>query len=175
MNEMPVIEVHLVPSGDAPGGVGEPGTPPIAPAVANAVAALTAADLHADRSSLEARARLQPSLQHTAYSLQPTAYSLQPTAYSLQQRDSGRLSVRRLSDSAPGGGDPFGGSRTISVDTMGTLLPVALPADSIWQLLPSVYEKLGLPLDEKGTAGMRLAPVGDGCARLGGSLALPLS
>lgn len=41
MDAMPVIEVHLVPSGDAPGGVGEPGTPPIAPAVANAVAALT--------------------------------------------------------------------------------------------------------------------------------------
>jgi hypothetical protein len=51
----------------------------------------------------------------------------------------------------------FAGTRkyTISVDTMGVLLPVALPADSIWQLLPSVYEKLGLPLDEKGTAGMR--------------------
>jgi isoquinoline 1-oxidoreductase beta subunit len=41
MNQMPRIEVHLVPSGDAPGGVGEPGTPPIAPAVVNAVAALT--------------------------------------------------------------------------------------------------------------------------------------
>ena len=41
MSDMPVIEVHLVPSGDAPGGVGEPGTPVIAPAVANAVASLT--------------------------------------------------------------------------------------------------------------------------------------
>jgi isoquinoline 1-oxidoreductase beta subunit len=41
IDEMPVIEVHLVPSGDAPGGVGEPGVPPIAPAVANALAALT--------------------------------------------------------------------------------------------------------------------------------------
>ena len=41
MNQMPRIEVHLVPSGDAPGGVGEPGTPPIAPAVVNALAALT--------------------------------------------------------------------------------------------------------------------------------------
>jgi isoquinoline 1-oxidoreductase beta subunit len=40
MDAMPVIEVHLVPSGDAPGGVGEPGTP-IAPAVVNALAALT--------------------------------------------------------------------------------------------------------------------------------------
>lgn len=38
---MPVIETHLVPSEAPPGGVGEPGTPPIAPAVANALFALT--------------------------------------------------------------------------------------------------------------------------------------
>ena len=38
INEMPkVIEVHIAPSTRAPSGVGEPGTPPIAPAVANAV------------------------------------------------------------------------------------------------------------------------------------------
>lgn len=37
----PVIETHLVPSTHAPGGVGEPGTPPIAPAVANALFVLT--------------------------------------------------------------------------------------------------------------------------------------
>jgi isoquinoline 1-oxidoreductase beta subunit len=41
MNEMPVVEVHIVPSTEAPGGIGEPGTPPIAPAVANALAVLT--------------------------------------------------------------------------------------------------------------------------------------
>lgn len=41
MSEMPAVEVLLVPSGDAPGGVGEPGTPPIAPAVCNALFALT--------------------------------------------------------------------------------------------------------------------------------------
>jgi isoquinoline 1-oxidoreductase beta subunit len=39
--EMPEVDVHIVPSTDPPGGVGEPGTPPIAPAVANAVFALT--------------------------------------------------------------------------------------------------------------------------------------
>jgi isoquinoline 1-oxidoreductase beta subunit len=39
--DMPRVEVHIVPSRERPGGVGEPGTPPIAPAVANAVAALT--------------------------------------------------------------------------------------------------------------------------------------
>ena len=41
MAEMPRVEVHIVPSSDDPGGVGEPGTPPIAPAVANAVFAAT--------------------------------------------------------------------------------------------------------------------------------------
>jgi isoquinoline 1-oxidoreductase beta subunit len=41
MREMPVIDVHLVHSAMEPGGVGEPGTPPIAPAVANAVFAAT--------------------------------------------------------------------------------------------------------------------------------------
>lgn len=40
-NEMPQIDVHIVTSQAAPTGVGEPGTPPIAPAVANAVFALT--------------------------------------------------------------------------------------------------------------------------------------
>ncbi len=41
MNEMPQVEVHIVPSKEAPGGIGEPGTPPIAPAVANAIFAAT--------------------------------------------------------------------------------------------------------------------------------------
>jgi isoquinoline 1-oxidoreductase subunit beta len=39
--DSPVIETHLVPSSRSPGGVGEPGTPPIAPALANALFALT--------------------------------------------------------------------------------------------------------------------------------------
>jgi isoquinoline 1-oxidoreductase beta subunit len=37
MAEMPEIEVHIVPSTDTQGGVGEPATPPIAPAVCNAI------------------------------------------------------------------------------------------------------------------------------------------
>lgn len=39
--EMPVVEVHIAESDQPPGGVGEPGVPPIAPAIANAVAAAT--------------------------------------------------------------------------------------------------------------------------------------
>ena len=41
LHEMPVVEVHLVESTEPPTGVGEPGTPPIGPAVANALRALT--------------------------------------------------------------------------------------------------------------------------------------
>ena len=39
--ETPRIETHLVASTNPPGGVGEPGTPPLAPAVANALFVLT--------------------------------------------------------------------------------------------------------------------------------------
>lgn len=41
IDAMPQVEAHFVPSRAAPTGLGEPGTPPIAPAVANALAALT--------------------------------------------------------------------------------------------------------------------------------------
>ena len=41
MSEMPRVETHIVSSTAAPGGIGEPGLPPIAPAVANALFALT--------------------------------------------------------------------------------------------------------------------------------------
>jgi isoquinoline 1-oxidoreductase beta subunit len=40
-HEMPKVEVHIVASSEKPGGIGEPGTPPIAPAVANAIFAAT--------------------------------------------------------------------------------------------------------------------------------------
>lgn len=45
MSETPEIEVHIVTSRDPLGGVGEPGVPPAAPAVANAVFAATGARL----------------------------------------------------------------------------------------------------------------------------------
>ena len=41
IDEMPPVDVHIVPSAEKPTGVGEPGVPPIAPAVANAWAKLT--------------------------------------------------------------------------------------------------------------------------------------
>jgi isoquinoline 1-oxidoreductase beta subunit len=41
MTDMPQIEVHIVASGGKIGGIGEPGTPPIAPAVTNALFAAT--------------------------------------------------------------------------------------------------------------------------------------
>lgn len=41
MNQMPAVEVHIVPSSEKMGGAGEPGLPPIAPAVSNAVFAAT--------------------------------------------------------------------------------------------------------------------------------------
>jgi isoquinoline 1-oxidoreductase beta subunit len=41
ISQMPKVEVHIVPSSEKPGGIGEPGTPPIAPAVVNAIYAAT--------------------------------------------------------------------------------------------------------------------------------------
>ena len=41
VNEMPAIEVYLVPSTEAPGGIGEPGTVGVAPALTNAIFAAT--------------------------------------------------------------------------------------------------------------------------------------
>jgi isoquinoline 1-oxidoreductase beta subunit len=46
INEMPKVEVHIVPSTEAPTGVGEPGVAPIGPAVANAIFAATGARVH---------------------------------------------------------------------------------------------------------------------------------
>ncbi|MBK6637890.1 MAG: xanthine dehydrogenase family protein molybdopterin-binding subunit [Rhodocyclaceae bacterium] len=41
LDEMPKVEVYIVPSAEPPTGIGEPGVPPVAPAVANAIAAAT--------------------------------------------------------------------------------------------------------------------------------------
>ena len=41
INEMPVVEVHVVPSDDKQGGIGEPSVGPVAPAVCNAIFAAT--------------------------------------------------------------------------------------------------------------------------------------
>jgi len=60
INDMPrVIEVYIVPSTNAPSGVGEPGTPPIAPAVANAVRAATGIRLNTLPFDLAAARRVK--------------------------------------------------------------------------------------------------------------------
>jgi len=41
IREMPEVEVHIVKSTEHPSGMGEPGVPPIAPAIANALFAAT--------------------------------------------------------------------------------------------------------------------------------------
>ena len=46
IEEMPEVEVHIVPSAEKPTGVGEPGVPPLAPAVGNAWARLTGQRVH---------------------------------------------------------------------------------------------------------------------------------
>jgi isoquinoline 1-oxidoreductase beta subunit len=46
MDEMPKVEVHIVPSTEAPTGVGEPGVAPLGPAVANAIFAATGRRIH---------------------------------------------------------------------------------------------------------------------------------
>jgi isoquinoline 1-oxidoreductase beta subunit len=56
MNEMPEIEVHIVASDEPPTGIGEPGVPLVAPAVANAILAATGRPVRAMpfRRALEA-------------------------------------------------------------------------------------------------------------------------
>ncbi len=41
IDQMPNVEVHLIPSSEPSGGMGEPGVPPLAPAIANAAFAAT--------------------------------------------------------------------------------------------------------------------------------------
>ena len=47
MSDCPRVETHIIASAEPPEGVGEPGVPPIAPAVANALFALTGQRLRA--------------------------------------------------------------------------------------------------------------------------------
>jgi isoquinoline 1-oxidoreductase beta subunit len=47
LSQTPVVETHIVPSTRHPAGVGEPAVPPVAPAVANALFAITSKRLRA--------------------------------------------------------------------------------------------------------------------------------
>jgi isoquinoline 1-oxidoreductase beta subunit len=57
MSEMPKVEVHIVKSEAAPTGIGEPGVPPLAPAIGNAAFAATGKRLRSlpfDQTALRA-------------------------------------------------------------------------------------------------------------------------
>jgi isoquinoline 1-oxidoreductase/isoquinoline 1-oxidoreductase beta subunit len=57
INEAPAIDVHLVASAEAPGGIGEPGTSAVMPAVANAIFAATGKRLR----KLPVKGQLRPA------------------------------------------------------------------------------------------------------------------
>ena len=59
MNEAPAIEVHILPSEEPPGGMGEAGTSVIVPAIANAVFAATGKRLR--KMPVDANALKQPA------------------------------------------------------------------------------------------------------------------
>ena len=59
INEAPVIEVHIVQSRESPGGMGEPGTSAIVPAVTNAIFAATGKRLR--KMPVDATALKQPA------------------------------------------------------------------------------------------------------------------
>jgi len=61
IDEMPRVEVHIVPSAAPPTGVGEPGVPPIGPAVGNAVLALTGRPVRRLPFSRQAASTVKPS------------------------------------------------------------------------------------------------------------------
>ena len=41
LNETPELDIHIIPSDAPPGGIGETGVPPVAPAICNAIFAAT--------------------------------------------------------------------------------------------------------------------------------------
>ena len=72
MSEMPKVEVYIVPSAEAPTGVGEPGTPVILPAVANA---LVRRHRHQDNRAADDQAEVQgPSLERDSRPSRRTEY-----------------------------------------------------------------------------------------------------
>lgn len=54
---------------------------------------------------------------------------------------------------------PLAGRRSIamSVDTTGVTSAIGMPADSVWALLPAIYQELGLPVHERDEKSRRQA------------------
>jgi len=61
INEAPLIQVYMVQSAEAPGGIGEPGTAAVAPAVTNALFSATGKRIRKLPLRFMGRLRLRPS------------------------------------------------------------------------------------------------------------------
>jgi isoquinoline 1-oxidoreductase subunit beta len=66
INEIPAIDVHIVDSQEAPGGMGEPGTCCVPPAVTNAIFAATGALAQAPHRHVQAQGLIERSLRSLA-------------------------------------------------------------------------------------------------------------
>jgi len=97
INEAPKIEVHLVRTREAPGGVGEPGTAAAAPAVANAVFAATGKRIRKAAARKTARFGVREDTMRMLYGF-VAALSVLPF---------GACSRSEAAEAAPASSEPF--------------------------------------------------------------------
>ena len=114
--DAPVVETHLVDSTRPPGGVGEIGTPPLAPALANALFVLTGQTLaRAAAAAVAARGSRRATLRATGLLASPTPSSGRERAGPVR---AARFALRRGRSDAACGGElaacRFGGGRAAS-------------------------------------------------------------